>query len=103
MATFASAGLLGVPSVSSIALSGARRAICPPPLTADDATGRVALVPRSRYPNESCSEHDGRGWEVLIISATSQTAVVRFLFARTARGQRYEDTREPLHLLEPLS
>ena len=74
-----------------------------PPLTADDATGRVALVPRSRYPHESCNEHEGRGWEVLIISATSQTALVRFLFARSARGQRYEDTREPLHVLEPLS
>ena len=74
-----------------------------PQLTADNAQRRVVLVPRERYPRESCDEHDGRGWEALVLSASSQTALVRFLFARSARGQRYEDTREPLHLLEPLS
>ena len=73
-----------------------------PPLTPSNARRRVVLVPSSRYPRHRCDEHGGSGWEAQIISATGVSALVRYLYARTADGRPYEDTREPLHLLQPL-
>ena len=61
------------------------------------------LVPSARYPNNTCHEHDGDGWEAQILSATRITAVVRYLYARTADGRVYEDTREPIGCLKPLT
>ena len=72
------------------------------PLTRDNAAGRTVLVPAARYPRNTCAEHGGRGWEARVLSATGVTARVRYLNARSANGRPYEDTREPLTLLEPL-
>ena len=74
----------------------------PSPLTADVAVGRTVLVPRSVYPTYGCTEHGGRGWEAVIRSASSKTAVVRYAHAATSRGRRYADMRLPLRLLELL-
>ena len=74
-----------------------------PLLTRDNAARRIVLVPQSRYPRHRCDEHGGRGWEAQILSATNVSAVVRYLYARSADGRPYEDTREPLHLLEALN
>ena len=74
----------------------------PTPLQRDNAVGRRVLVPSALYPQYNCSEQSGRGWESLVLSATSVTAVVRFLYARTADGRPYEDERLPLDRLEPL-
>ena len=73
-----------------------------PRLDVGNAKGRLVLVPSTRYKNK-CTEHGGRGWEAIVQSATGTTAVVRYLYARTPDGRRYEDTREPLDLLEPLT
>ena len=35
-------------------------------------------------------------------AAPSVSAVVRYLYARTVDGRKYEDTREPLHILQAL-
>ena len=74
-----------------------------PPLTVANARRRLVLVPSARYPTHACNEHDGKGWEAQILSATRITAVVRYLYARTADGRVYEDTREPIGCLEPLT
>jgi len=71
-------------------------------LTPANARRRVVLVPSSRYPRHRCDEHGGAGWEAQIVSATGVSAVVRYLYARTAGGRPYEDTREPLHILQPI-
>ena len=54
------------------------------------------------YPQYTCSERGGAGWECLVISATGVSAVVRFLHARAADGRPYADERLPLHALQPL-
>ena len=64
--------------------------------------GRRVLVPSALYPRYVCREHAGSGWESLVLSATRVTAVVRFLYARTADGRPYEDERLPLDRLQPL-
>ena len=61
------------------------------------------LVPRARYPRNHCDEHNGAGWEAIVLSATGVTAMVRYLHARTADGRPYEDTREPLGALKPIN
>ena len=60
------------------------------------------MVPAARYPRDRCTENSGAGWDAQIQSATGRTAVVRYLRARTAAGNYYEDTREPLDALVPL-
>ena len=56
----------------------------------------------TRYPSHRCDEHDGRGWEAVIISATGRSAVVRYAHAVTRDGRAYQDTREPFEELEAL-
>ena len=74
-----------------------------PPLTAENARRRLVIVPSARYPRNACDEHGGQGWEAQVISATRVSAVVRYLKARTADGRVYEDTREPLDSLRPIT
>ena len=73
-----------------------------PPLTAASTVGYRVLVPAAVYPQYTCSERGGAGWECLVISATGVSAVVRFLHARAADGRPYADERLPLHALQPL-
>ena len=72
------------------------------PITHANAVGRRVLVPAEIYPQYKCSEHQGRGWECLAMTATAQTVKVRFTFARTADGRPYEDERLPMSLLQPM-
>ena len=72
------------------------------PITAANVVGRQLLVPAPVYPQYNCAENGGRGWACLAISATSVTAVVRFLNARTSDGRPYENVRLPLSQLQPL-
>ena len=72
------------------------------PITHANAVGRRVLVPAEIYPQYKCSEHQGRGWECLAMTATAQTVKVRFTFARTANGRPYEDERLPMSLLQPM-
>ena len=74
-----------------------------PALTRANAVGRRVLVPSALYPQYVCSEHAGAGWEGQLLSATSVTAVVRFLYARSADGRPYADERLPLDRLTPLA
>ena len=74
-----------------------------PPLTADNARRRLVIVSSARYPRHACNEHGGQGWEAQILSATRVSAVVRYLRARTIDGRPYEDTREPLASLRPIT
>ena len=59
----------------------------PRPLAPDNAVGRRVLVSASRWPQYTCREHGGTGWEATISSVTRATAVVRFSFATTADGR----------------
>ena len=74
-----------------------------PALARANAVGRRVLVPSALYPQYVCSEHAGAGWEGQLLSATSVTAVVRFLYARSADGRPYADERLPLDRLTPLA
>ena len=49
--------------------------------TANNAVGRIVLVPADLWPHYTCDEHDGLGWEAEVRSASSVTALVRFLHA----------------------
>ena len=73
-----------------------------PALTASNAKGRRVLIVSQLYPQETCDEHGGVGWEAVVQSATSLTAVVRFTSARSPDGRPYEDERLPLQQLRPL-
>ena len=72
------------------------------PIDASNAVGRRVLVPAEVYPKERCSEQQGRGWECVVITASSATAKVRFTTARTTDGRPYENERLPLALLLPM-
>jgi hypothetical protein len=73
------------------------------PITGDNAVGRTVLVPiLPGWEKYECSEHDGLGWTARVLSATSRTAIVDFLFAVTATGRRYKPMRVPLDSLRPL-
>ena len=74
-----------------------------PPLDRGNAPRRIVLVPQTRYPRQACHEHNGLGWEAQVVSATGITALVRYLYARAADGRPYEDTREPLAVLQPIT
>jgi integrase len=74
-----------------------------PSLTKNNAVGRTVLVPRTRYPTYACSEHEGTGWEAIILSATGVSAMVKYLHAHTSDGRGYENTREPLNVLTALT
>jgi len=47
----------------------------------------------------ACNEHSGAGWEATAVSASNLTALVRFVYATTAEGAKYEDVRLPLQVL----
>ena len=76
----------------------------PPPITIDDAVGRHALVPASIWPTYTCSEHDGRGWEVKIRHADKRirAVLVNFVADRNAVGKRYPKEWLLLESLLPL-
>lgn len=106
------------PSSSSTRLPSSRPRAAPPalhrtraarrpaadsrPLTAENAVGRIVLVPASLWPSYQCTEHEGKGWEARILNASSRNATIRFAYAVTARGRRYKDERLPLGSLVPL-
>ena len=76
----------------------------PPPITIDAAVGRHALVPASIWPTYTCSEHDGRGWEVKIRHADKRirAVLVSFISDRNAVGKRYPKEWLLLESLLPL-
>ena len=49
------------------------------------------LIPREHWPNETCVEHAGRGWEVTIVKRHRDWALCRFSFARDGEGRPYMD------------
>ena len=53
------------------------------------------LVPAEIYPTYRCSEQQSRGWECIVMTASSLTAKVRFTTARTSDGRPYADERLP--------
>ena len=73
------------------------------PLLPGPCVGRHVLVPRSLWPTYACDEFNGRGWEATVRSASTSSAVVRFVRAVTRRGGAYEDVRLPIDMLVPLS
>ena len=56
------------------------------------------------WPDYSCSEHDGRGWEVVVdqVERRAGAALVNFTTARDACGKRYTREWLRLELLTPL-
>ena len=72
------------------------------PLAMANAVGRRVLVPAQLYPQYRCDERGGEGWEATVVRATSTTAVVHYVSARTADGRPYADDRLPLTRLQPI-
>ena len=72
------------------------------PINATNAVGRRVLVPAEIYPTYRCYEQQGRGWECIVMTASSLTAKVRHTYARTSDGRPYADERLPLALLQPM-
>ena len=69
------------------------------PLAVDNAVGRRVRVPADLWPRYACSELNGSGWAAVVVTASSVSAVVRFLYAQTADGRPYQNVRVPLHRL----
>ena len=94
----------GGPRVTTRAHATAATAQTVTPLTGENAVGRRVLIPAEVHPTYACTEHNGTGWEALVMSATSLTAVVRLIGPQrlTADGRRYEDERLPIGTLVPL-
>lgn len=63
----------------------------------------VALVKRSAWPHDDCSEFNGAGWAVRVCSSTRFTALVSFVHARAPSGLEYEPVRVPTSLLRQLA
>ena len=76
----------------------------PPPLDFGSAVGRRALVPASVWPGETCLEHNGRGWEVVVdqVDRRAGAVLVGFSTARDSRGKRYAREWLRLESLVPL-
>ena len=76
----------------------------PLPLSLDSAVDRRALVPHSVWPDYTCSERDGSGWEVIIdqVDKRAKAVLVRFVYARDQFGKRYSREWLKLESLTPL-
>ena len=61
------------------------------PLAGVPRAGETVIAPREMWPNERCDELGGQGWRATILRASPAAATIRFLQAKTARGQPYED------------
>ena len=47
------------------------------------------LVPREHWPDYECNEHNGRGWEVVVIERKGEWARCKFMNARDEAGHSY--------------
>ena len=83
-------------------VGGRRAERTPAPLTPQNAVGRRALAPHAMWPDYTCAEHQGKGWEVIILKLQDSVATIAFLYATTARGLPYEDVQVQLDALAPL-
>ncbi|MDC0526059.1 reverse transcriptase domain-containing protein, partial [bacterium] len=61
------------------------------------------LIPRDHWPDDQCDEHEGRGWEVIIVKRSGEWALCKFVSARTAEGVPYADEWRRIKDLIPLS
>jgi hypothetical protein len=93
---------VGVPGAAPAALTPASPVPDSTPLTPLNCCGRHVLVPAHVWPSYPCDEHDGRGWEAIVLRNTQRAATVRFLHATTSRGMPYEDAQLQLSALHPL-
>ena len=55
------------------------------------------------WPKVACSELQGAGWEVEVVSSTSITALVQFKTARTSSGRPFQRVRLPLSTLHRIA
>ena len=72
------------------------------PITPTNAVGRRVLIPAMTWPDETCLEHDGAGWEATVERCSTRGATVSFSNARTARGRHHGDVQLKLSALQPL-
>ena len=73
------------------------------PLTQQNAKGRHVLVPRERWPDYSCDEHDGAGWEAKIVNVSTAWGFVDFTRATDDNGLPYKKEWIKLDELQPLA
>ena len=73
------------------------------PLTLANAVGRGVMLPRYLWPQDSCFENGGAGWDAYVVRVVPKTAsaVVAFIAATDADGRPFEDTTLKLSLLLP--
>jgi hypothetical protein len=64
--------------------------------------GRLVLVPASIWPDYSCDEHGGEGWEARVRRCAYGRATVHFLHARDSAGKGYPDEHLSVDQLIPL-
>jgi hypothetical protein len=64
--------------------------------------GRLVLVPAKLWPDYSCDEHGGEGWEAQVRRCANGRATVKFLHARDAEGNEYPDEHLSIEQLVPL-
>ena len=69
------------------------------PISSPPSQGTTVIIPQRVWPKYNCSEHNGLGWEAVVRSSNSTSAVVRFTNAKTPSGRPYEDARLPLGYL----
>ena len=65
--------------------------------------GRKVLVPAHLWPDYTCDEHGGDGWEAQVTRCVRGRATVRFLHAKDAQGDSYPDEHLDVSVLTPLA
>ena len=61
----------------------------------------MVLVPARCFPDESCPENGGRGWDAVAAAPKEGTVLVTFTNARDASGRSFGGVRMLADALEP--
>mmetsp|Transcript_27192 Transcript_27192/g.82496 ORF Transcript_27192/g.82496 Transcript_27192/m.82496 type:complete len:313 (+) Transcript_27192:84-1022(+) len=54
------------------------------------SAGSRALAPAHLWPDQSCDEHDGEGWEVIVRNLRGRVATIEFIRATDEEGRPFE-------------
>ena len=103
------------PAAARATAQPAKRAKTPPqplqppacliPITDTLKPNDEVVVPRTLWPKYACTEMGGAGWAATVVrvTAAASAAVVKFTYATTRDGRRYENELLPVNCLARLA
>ena len=87
------------PAASPDPISQPEPTLPPVPDVPAPKTKPVYLLPHARYPDYTCNEHNGEGWDVHIVERKGQWAKCKFIHARDEDGKEWHPEWEPYEML----